>query len=64
MLRIGIVRCLVPNMFLEFCFCCCTAVDDASVPMDYGTTVRLASFQLEIGRKEFGRLAGWLGPAH
>ena len=28
--------------------------------MDYGTTVRLASFQLEIGRKDFGQLAGWV----
>ena len=28
--------------------------------MDYGTAVRLASFQLKIGRKDFGQLAGWV----
>ena len=47
-LRIGIVRFLVPNMFLELCCCYWTAVDYTS----------------EIGRKDFGRLAGWRGPAH
>ena len=59
-LRIGVVRFLVPNTFLELCCCYFTAVVYTSVPMDYGAAVRLASFQLKIGRKDFGQLAGWV----
>ena len=38
-LRIGVVRFLVPNMFLEFCCCDCITVDCTLVPMNCGTTV-------------------------